>query len=155
MWSQIRDKLRINWQFIYKNEKLKRLTIAISSHKYVVPVLRKSDRLHNNHAIITVITIPFVQMTERDERRNWRHIKILFYAIKTISCQIETVGLQTFYGYNLTLSFFLTWGISYIPLLIVLMKSRSSTTLKSTVSRGLARERTSLGFPHFALHKLI
>ena len=101
MWSQIRDKLRINWQFIYKNEKLKRLTIAISSHKYVVPVLRKSDRLHNNHAIITVITIPFVQMTERDERRNWRHIKILFYAIKTISCQIETVGLQTLYGYNL------------------------------------------------------
>ena len=101
MWSQIRDKLRINRQFTHKNEKLKRLTIAISSHKYVVPVLRKSDRLHNNHAIITVITIPFVQMTERDERRNWRHIKILFYAMKTISCQIETVGLQTFYGYNL------------------------------------------------------
>ena len=99
--QKIRDKLRINRQFIHKNEKLKRLTIAISSHKYVVPVLRKSDRLHNNHAIITVITIPFVQMTERDERRNWRHIKILFYAIKTISCQIETVGLQTFYGYNL------------------------------------------------------
>ena len=101
MWSQFRDKLRINRQFIYKNEKLKRLTIAISSHKYVVPVLRKSDRLHNNHAIITVTTIPFVQMTERDERRDWRHIKILFYAIKTISCQIETVGLQTLYGYNL------------------------------------------------------
>ena len=80
--QKIRDKLRINRQFIHKNEKLKRLTRAISSHKYVVPVLRKSDRLHNNHAIITVITIPFVQMTERDERRNWWHIKILFYAIK-------------------------------------------------------------------------
>ena len=153
MWSQIRDKLRINRQFIHKNEKLKRLTIAISSHKYVVPVLRKSDRLHNNHAIITVITIPFVQMTERDERRNWRHIKILFCAIKTISCQIETVGLQRSMATSwTTLSFFLTWGISYIPLLIVLMKSRSSTTLKSTVSWGLARERTSLGFPHFTLH---
>ena len=33
-------------------------------------------------------------MTEQDERRNWRHIKISFIVIKITSCQIETRGLQ-------------------------------------------------------------
>ena len=68
-----RDKLRINRQFIHSNEKLKRSTIVISSPKYAVPVLHKSDRLNNN--------IPFMRMTERDEKQNWRR-------------QTETVGLQ-------------------------------------------------------------
>ena len=58
----------------------------ISSPKYAVPVLHKSDRLNNN--------IPFMRMTERDEKQNWGQIKILFFVIKITSCQTETVGLQ-------------------------------------------------------------
>ena len=45
----------------------------ISSPKYAVPVLHKSDRLNNN--------IPFMRMTEQDDKQNWRR-------------QTETVGLQ-------------------------------------------------------------
>ena len=44
-------------------------------------------------AIDYITMIPFGLMTEQDERRNWRHIKILFIVIKTTSCQIENMGL--------------------------------------------------------------
>lgn len=66
-----------------KNEKLKRLTTVISSHKYVV------SALHN-----FIKMIPFVRIIEQDERRKWRHIKILLIVIKTTSCQTEAMGLQ-------------------------------------------------------------
>ena len=86
MWSQIRDKLRINRQFIHKNEKLKRSTIVISSHKYVVPVIRKSE---DCITIITVITIPLA--THQD----------IILCYKDNVLPDRNCGLATFHGYKL------------------------------------------------------
>ena len=86
----------------------------ISSPKYAVPVLHKSDRLNNN--------IPFMRMTERDEKPKLATNQDIIFCDKDNVLPDKNCGLATFYGYNLNNSIiFLTWGISYILLLIVLM----------------------------------
>ena len=85
--------------------------MVIFSYKYVVSVLRYSDRLHNNDSFW-----PYDWARRKTKLATQQDI---VYCYKDDVLPNRKYGLVTFYGHNLNdFIIFLTWGVSSVCLLL-------------------------------------